>query len=129
MSLDIFGLKFYVQLVKMRLLASLYGAFVGADMLQCKNNQCRVIKIRVKNQNFLSKGFSAYFAQVLTLIKACGCDWEVRDFGNKKMCFKFIGNHWIEKATGKCLDLGAAVPLPRSRGWQRNKSFETSNLE
>ena len=57
LSLDIFGLKFYVQLVRMRLLASLYGAFVGADILQCKNNQCRVIKIRVENQNFLSKGF------------------------------------------------------------------------
>ena len=44
----------------------------------------------------------------------CGCGWEVRDFGKKKMCFKFIGNHRIGEARQKCLDLGAALPLPRS---------------
>ena len=49
-------------------------------------------------------------------VRAVYCDsgWSGRDFGNKKKCYKSIGEHRVDEASQKCQDLGATVPIPRS---------------
>ena len=50
--------------------------------------------------------------------ETCESDWTERDFGSRIKCFKSIGEHRIDEAANACKQLGASLPLPRSRAEQ-----------
>ena len=54
--------------------------------------------------------------------------WTERDFGNKKKCYKYIGQHRLDRAGQKCLDLRAAVPVSRSEPEQADLIATTEHF-
>ena len=59
---------------------------------------------------------SGYFGNGTSCeIVQCDAGWTAKQFGSKVLCYRYEGNIKLSKSRDICSDLGARLPLPRSK--------------